>query len=213
MVERLIEATMQVCAEKKHLPIVIDDVIRAADVSRGTFYKYFESLDDLIALAGTRLADEITREGAAMVANVERPIYRTAVGLRLTLGRALIDPNWGAFVSRMVYTGNDSFIETHASREYLEGRAAGEYSFERLETVIDVTLGAISAAIRRLISGDAGPDYIDEVSVHILLALGARSKDAAEATKASIGFLERNAADRPAWWRGLNGAMDASQKT
>jgi len=60
---RLLGATMDVCAvANSQGPAVIDDVIRAAKVSRGTFYKHFDSLEQALAELGAQLADE-TVEG------------------------------------------------------------------------------------------------------------------------------------------------------
>lgn len=201
MIQRLIDASMQFCTDEGRLPTVVDDVIKTADVSRGTFYKYFDSVDELIELAGTRLSEQSIREGVVMVADVSRPIYRTAVGLRLIFARALIEPNWGAFACRRVFVGRGNFIENHASKEYTAGKAVGEYSFDRLDTVIDITLGAVTAAVRRLSSGCVGDDYIVETSVHILLALGARSRDAADATAAAIDFVASRGPAHLSWWR------------
>ena len=40
-------------------PAVIDDVIRHANVSRGTFYKYFRSLGEAVEELAAQLADEL----------------------------------------------------------------------------------------------------------------------------------------------------------
>ena len=44
---RLLAATMQVCGGPD--VVVVDDVVRAAKVSRGAFYRYFQSLDEAVA--------------------------------------------------------------------------------------------------------------------------------------------------------------------
>ena len=41
---------------------MIDDVVRAAGVSRGAFYWYFDTLDEAIETLGRRMADEISNE-------------------------------------------------------------------------------------------------------------------------------------------------------
>jgi len=59
----LLCAVLQVCSnESARSPAVIDDVAGYADVSRGTFYKYFDSLDQAIAELGNQLAEEMMRE-------------------------------------------------------------------------------------------------------------------------------------------------------
>ena len=48
MRSRLLASAMKLIAEKGPAATSIDDVISAAEVSRGTFYKYFPSPDALV---------------------------------------------------------------------------------------------------------------------------------------------------------------------
>jgi AcrR family transcriptional regulator len=201
---RLVDAAMKVYAEKKHLPFVVDDVIKMAGVARGSFYKYFVSLDDLITFAGAQLANEVVRETLALGEVVERPIYRTAIGLRLHFSRAIIDPNWAAFVGRTGHVGNDNIFEKRAVFEYTAGKEAGDFRFDCLETVLDITLGAMASCIRRLSSGVVVGDYIGEASLHILAALGARDHDAAEAITAATVFVQQFGPSM-SWWQEIGG--------
>src|ERR1700692_137964 len=57
---RLIAATKDayVAGGAERTPVV-EDVIRQAGVSRGTFYKYFDSLDEILAEIGYAVAGEM----------------------------------------------------------------------------------------------------------------------------------------------------------
>ena len=60
MRERLIDATQVAylaCEPGRHP--VVDDVIRIAAVSRGSFYKHFTAIDELFAEIGGRMAQEM----------------------------------------------------------------------------------------------------------------------------------------------------------
>src|SRR5690606_20562906 len=60
MRERLIDATMAAylgCEAGRHP--VVDDVIRLAGVSRGSFYKHFDAIDEVFAVIGRRMAQEM----------------------------------------------------------------------------------------------------------------------------------------------------------
>ena len=61
MKARILQSVLSVCSGVEASgPAVIDDVIRHAEVARGTFYKYYNSLDEAIAELGSVLADEMT---------------------------------------------------------------------------------------------------------------------------------------------------------
>lgn len=62
---KLVEAMVQVVAEKGYEPATVADVVRAARVSRGTFYALFDSKEACFAAAfrlGTEVLEERVRE-------------------------------------------------------------------------------------------------------------------------------------------------------
>jgi AcrR family transcriptional regulator len=59
-------------------PAVIDDVIKVANVARGTFYKYFPSLEAAVSELGAKLADEMIAAIAAVYEPIEDPVQRSA---------------------------------------------------------------------------------------------------------------------------------------
>ena len=58
---RLVTAIMELWPRTQSgVNIVTDDVVAAAAVSRGSFYRYFVSLEEALDSIGRELADEIT---------------------------------------------------------------------------------------------------------------------------------------------------------
>jgi AcrR family transcriptional regulator len=57
--EKLLDAGMKVLTEKGYHAARVDDIVRAADVSHGTFYLYFSNKQDLLRALATRCADEM----------------------------------------------------------------------------------------------------------------------------------------------------------
>jgi len=55
----LLEAGMQVLAERGYHAARVDDVVRVADVSHGTFYLYFANKEDLFRALAERVASEM----------------------------------------------------------------------------------------------------------------------------------------------------------
>lgn len=58
---------MRLVAEKGPAATSIDDVISAAEVSRGTFYKYFDSPEALFDQLALEVANEIIRMAEPVV--------------------------------------------------------------------------------------------------------------------------------------------------
>src|SRR5690349_13254711 len=56
---RLLQAALAVFSEKGPDGTVIDDVIAAADVARGTFYNHFSTTSELLLALAATMSDEV----------------------------------------------------------------------------------------------------------------------------------------------------------
>jgi len=84
---RLLDAGLQVFAERGYHASRVDDVVRAAKASHGTFYLYFTNKEDLLRSLAVDCAQELTS-----LADTIGPITSDAAGraeLRAFLGRFL----------------------------------------------------------------------------------------------------------------------------
>ena len=83
MHRKLVESALLVFAEKGVDAPVIDDVIAAAGVSRGTFYNYFRTNGELLAAAIQQLGNELVEHIEERVKAIPSPAVRVFTGLRL----------------------------------------------------------------------------------------------------------------------------------
>ena len=84
MRHRLLQSVLQVRSGKGGRNLaVIDDVIKDASVSRGTFYKYFDSLDQAESELALQMADEMTTGIMSVYDVLDDPVLRTATGFQL----------------------------------------------------------------------------------------------------------------------------------
>lgn len=84
---RLLEAGLCVFAERGYHASRVDDVVRAAKASHGTFYLYFTNKEDLLRALAVDCAQELTK-----LSDTIGPVTPDAAGreeLRLFLGRFL----------------------------------------------------------------------------------------------------------------------------
>jgi AcrR family transcriptional regulator len=209
MRERLLSATLSLYLNGRDSgPSIAEDVIKAAGVSRGTFYKYFNSVDEAVSAVGQRLADEAVRELIAAVLDKKPrpgPIAGAALGAQMLMCRAVLQPGWGDFVSRSDHLSSDSAYVAAVRRTTLAGRAVGDFSFKSAKAAVDFQIGAVMGAMRRLVAGQSRPrEYICEVATITLKGLGAdHSRSEAAAAQASHDLSLLGPRHLP-WWREFN---------
>jgi AcrR family transcriptional regulator len=172
---RLIEAALQVFAGKSADAAVIDDVIKVAGVSRGTFYNYFRTNEELMAAVLHAVGDEILGLIEVAIAHREDPAERLAHGLRMMLHTARRFPMVGRFVSRVSIDSGmqHSFGISYMVRDVTQGSAAGRFTLADPSLGVDLVMGAVREALVALTTRANLPEsYPEEFTFHVLLGLG-----------------------------------------
>lgn len=191
MRKRLIESAMLVFAEKGVDASVIDDVIAAADVSRGTFYHYFRTNGELLAAANEELINELLTLIEFRVSAYEDPVMRIACGLRLYLHTAKRYPLFARFVSRSgfeVDSPNSRFYE-YLPLHIKEAMSKGRFKPMAPEVALDLLSGAAHMAVFRLASTEVAADYPEQMTSSILRGLGMDAVLAAELVSVPVAPL------------------------
>jgi AcrR family transcriptional regulator len=79
----------------------IDDFIRAAGVSRGTFYNYFRTTGELLEATISSLKDDAIRAVDPQISRIDDVVLRLATAIRLHLRWAASDPDRCAFIAKI----------------------------------------------------------------------------------------------------------------
>ncbi|AMM18543.1 transcriptional regulator (plasmid) [Burkholderia sp. PAMC 28687] len=202
---RLVDATMRVYGNSENATPVIDDVISEAKVSRGTFYNYFNSLDEVLIVIGQDLSNQMTTEILPVYNVLTEPWQRFSVGFRLFLIRALLDRKWAGFVTRTSAWAEDSLVAQFMSRDLEHGRTQGQFNFDDVEVAADFLKGASAHGIQALRTGVNQPGRYIDYSVRMALAsLGCKEELRDKGTEFSKSYLKdwlngELKATRPAW--------------
>ncbi|WP_235033801.1 TetR/AcrR family transcriptional regulator [Pantoea sp. 18069] len=188
---RLLEATMKVFAEAHGRAPVIEDVVREAGVSRGTFYLHFLSLDEVLHALALAQSDRMTTDILPIYDVLKEPWQRFAVGFRLFLLRAATDPVWASFITRSSMPSNNKLLVRDYMQEDLrKGREEGQFSFGDLDVAVDFMMGASVSGIGALGLGVADPEaYMDECVRMGLTGLGCSSRHCERGVKFSREYL------------------------
>lgn len=154
---RLIEAALLVIAEKGMDKTVIDDVIAAAGVSRGTFYNHFTDVNELMLSARDALVDEWLDLTLSTVAELDDPAESCAVGIRSAMLVSQTYPLLARFHAmigvNVMRRGNlvSVLIPPILSR----GMAMGRFHKMPPDLAVDFLSGIMTAALQRQAGGQA----------------------------------------------------------
>lgn len=206
MRSHLLQSTLSVVSAPKGsgLP-VIDDIIRHADVSRGTFYKYFDSVDQAISELALQLGDEMTENILAVYDVLEDPVQRTATGFQTFLARSIIDPAWGAFMTHIgLLSGDKNFLGSKIKADIRLGIETGDYVVSSVELATDLLMGAKIEAIRRIIGGERDTAYMRGMTELVLCSFGVTPTKAAKSVRKAYDRLHVEAPGKLSWWRPLD---------
>lgn len=202
---KLIDATMRVFANQTGTPPVIDDVIREAKVSRGTFYNYFNSLDEVQAVIGHDLSNQMTTEILPIYDVLTDPLERFSVGFRLFLTRAMIDHKWAGFVTRTDAWAQDTLVDRYMSTDLRRGNESGQFRIDDVSVAADFLKGASANGIQSLRRGVSDPvRYIDAAVRMALTSLGCSASASSRGVDFSAQYLKewvggKLTAGRPQW--------------
>ena len=200
---RLVAAIIELWPKTQSgISVVVDDVVNAAAVSRGTFYKYFSSLEEALDTIGCELADEMTAGIMPVYDGLSDPLHRTAAGFQLFQWRAAFDPMWARFVSRTDHLFRDSELLANVMVDLQNGRESGVYRFISVELAADFVIGATIGGISRFVTGRSSDSDILDLTRMVLQGLGVDEDRTREAITLTQAHVTEHAPGRLRWWRG-----------
>ena len=171
---RILEAAMRVFAEKGPDAPVIQDFIIAAGMSRGTFYNYFNSIEELLIATSKQLEDDLIVSIQAEIESMPSPVERMTFGMLLWLQKAADDPTWCAFVNRVVH--HSVMVETQLGGDLRGGISCGELSCPDLNAAYDLVVGTLRQSMNRMLTEKVQTNYPKLVVHTVLQGLGVGNK-------------------------------------
>lgn len=172
---RLIESALHVFATKGVEASVIEDVIEVAGVSRGTFYNYYKTNEELLVAVLQATSNEVFGQVEIALADRADPAERLACALRMVLYVTQRYRHLARFISRVGLAAmmKGSLAMVYMPRDLMGGMEAGRFTIANPLVGIDLVVGTTQSAIFTLSTHQGlAPTYPDEVVHHILLGLG-----------------------------------------
>jgi AcrR family transcriptional regulator len=183
---RILEAALRVFAEMGPDAPKIDDFVEAAGISRGTFYNYFQSVEELLAATSEWTTRTLIESIEGAIENVEGPALRYGLGTRLFLARAESDPVWSRFVARVWKLGGRELPQ----HDLEQGLRLGVFRAPSAEAARDLVFGGVREALLRIGTGAASQGYGDHLTELVLQALGTDPRRIAAVMRHPLPQLE-----------------------
>ena len=186
---RLLKGALQVFSQYGSDAKVIDMVIKNARVSRGTFYNYFRTNEELFTEVAKEVSNEIIRIVDPIVLQQRDPAARIACGIILVVRLAKRVPFLAQFVAKggpVAMTAGNLATEV-VPREINAGIAAGLFMAMDQNLGFDLVMGPIIMAFHRIVQGEASETYTMQLAQAVLQSLGVKKEDAK--TYVSIGDI------------------------
>jgi AcrR family transcriptional regulator len=176
----LLSAALRVVAKKGPAALSIDDVVSAAEVARGTFYKYFPSPEALVSELAVESANELIRIAEPVVQRYEDPAERVACGIRLVSRMAIDNPVVASFIVRLGWPdlrGPDLLLD-FVRRDLSAGIRRGRFKRMPITLALNIVAGAALGAAHCMLDPKCEPDFAEQTAAAALRALGLDAKTA-----------------------------------
>ncbi len=180
--KKILEAAFELIGNEKGLTVRIEEVCAAARISRGTFYNYFTSLDQLFEVLAIELSHDLN---GALVATWDETQSHAEGGnaaIQHYLNYARRDPAWAWAMVHLNAFGPPFGAESWDAcyRAIEQGIEAGEFDVPNAAVGRDLMTGTVMATVRSMLRSGNGRTQPRVVAYHVLRALGVPDARATE---------------------------------
>ena len=181
--EALLEAGRQLFCERPVDAVAIDDIVQAAEVSKGSFYNHFVDRDALARAVADEIRDRIERRVDLTNTGISDPAFRLVRGVCIYLRTGVDDPVRTGVWVRM--HGGHMPVDAPLNRGLVEdlslGLTSGRFQMPSLEAGLLFVAGTTHAALARVAHG-TGPALAESLAQQmgglILRGLGLAAEEA-----------------------------------
>ena len=183
----LLDTALAVIAEEGE-GFSVADLAARAGVSHATFYNYFadreQLVDALVPYAVGRFAERMAVQVMA-TDPAERFVRISATALEA----AVREPQTMRVALRLDAVQRGLLVEgplAHLRQDLADGQAAGRFDGPADDGMLDVVLGSLLLAARRIVDGETSAQYRRSVLARLLQALGVDSAEAARLANVAV---------------------------
>jgi AcrR family transcriptional regulator len=188
---QIVEAGLTLLAERPPEALTVDAIVEAAGLAKGTFYYHFQSIEELVAAVGAKLADSFDELLAPSRFDEPDPIERMSLAFTKFLEKALENPLWGRLVVRSVEApAAIGRVRKNLKADLAKAIGQGRLAIQDVEVAADIVIGIWLQITRGTLERRAAPDLTPQALAAVLRALGVTQPR----NRKSSGVAKKNAA-------------------
>lgn len=171
---RLMDAAVQVIAERGIETTSVNEIAAQAKVANGTFYNYFTDKNDIVGSISLKIATSITQQIDASMSDIEQAHERVAFATQQFVEIAASAPEWGwAFMYSATSMDGIRNTATKGLRNDIAlGLSQGHFHVEMDNYLINTISAMVMNAISRRLAGNADKNATWKISDSVLRVLG-----------------------------------------
>lgn len=176
---QLLDAAVDVLAERGE-GFSIADVATRAGMSHGTFYNYFGDREELLDALVAHIVEEFASVAAREVEEPDAALRFARISAR-ALASAVESPNTMRVALRLEAAQRALLLAgplSYLQQDLVDGHRSGRFTESPDDATLDVILGSLLLAARRVVDGESSPAYRSSVIRRLLMSLGVDGDEA-----------------------------------
>lgn len=160
----------------------VEDLIRQAEVSRGSFYNYFPSLPALYDGLAKQLMQEFAELINAFMPQGLDTATRLATTMRILMRLVVDFPMLGRFLTQMQWPNQNSDTEIFQNiiRDIQLGIKEGSFNNMPASIGANIAIGSLIGGIHTMLLKRPAKGFEDQVTNQVLIGLGVDTKSASK---------------------------------
>jgi AcrR family transcriptional regulator len=169
----ILDAGRDLVLERGHDRLSIEEITSRARISKGTFYNYFDTKQDIFMAVAQSLKAELAADLVATTDSIKDPALKVAITLKFYFHQSLHNRDWKDFIS---FTGlTEAYLE-QSIEERIEdlqrGVKAGRFKGEDVHFTESLIRGISRHVLSEINQGHVTQDASDYAIRSILQMLG-----------------------------------------
>jgi AcrR family transcriptional regulator len=178
----MLDAAFGLIGNDRGLTVRIEEICAAAQISRGTFYNYFTSLEELFEALAIELSHDLNRALVSTFDETQSHAEGANAAIQHYLNYARRDPAWAWAMVHLSAFGPSFGAEAWDAcyRSIAKGIEANEFDVPNATVGRDLMTGTVLATVRTMLRSGSSRSQPRIVAYHVLRALGvpdARAKE------------------------------------
>ena len=169
----LLDAARDLVLERGHDRVSIEEITDRARVSKGTFYNYFDTKQDVFTSVAQGLKAQLAADLVTTTDPIKDPAMKVAITLKFYFYQSLDNQDWREFTR---FTGLTELYLEQASEERIEdlqsGVKAGRFKGDNVYFTESLIRGMSRHVVSAIDQGQVGRDASDYAIRSILQMLG-----------------------------------------